>query len=142
MEASYDILVDMRILKSLHIRLIVIALILSVLLPLGSQARKPKWHIVHTGVVVATAFNSLEGQTDKTPWITASGTRCRAGVIASNFLPFGTTVKIEGFGDRIFVVEDRMNRRYAKRLDIWFSDLGKAKDFGVRKVKYHILKAA
>jgi len=128
--------------KRMLIRLLLVALVLCTLLPLGSQARKPKWYTVRSGTVMATAFNSMESQTDKSPWITASGTRCRPGVIASNFLPFGTKVKIDGFGDRIFVVEDRMNKRYSKRIDIWFSDYDNAMKFGVRKIKYHVLKAA
>lgn len=123
-------------------KIVLVVLVLSILLPLGTFARNPKWDVIRSGTVVATAFNSMESQTDSTPWITASGSRCRPGVIASNFLPFGTKVKIEGFGDRIFVVEDRMNKRYSKRLDIWFRSHKEAINFGVRKVKFHVLKAA
>ncbi|MBI5700182.1 3D domain-containing protein [Candidatus Saganbacteria bacterium] len=83
----------------------------------------------------------MESQTDSTPWITASGTRCREGVIASNFLPMGAKVLIEGFGDRVFVVEDRMNKRYNRRIDIWFRDYSDARQFGVRTIKYHVIKA-
>ena len=67
-----------------------------------------RYKVVFSGTVVATAYNSLVGQTDDSPWTTASGTRCRSGVIASNHLPIGTKVMIEGFGDKIFTVEDRM----------------------------------
>jgi len=87
-----------------------------------------------------TAYNSLENQTDSTPWITAAGTRCREGVIASNFLPMRTKVMIEGFGDRIFVVEDRMNRRYNKRIDIWFRSYGDAIQFGRRTLKFYVVE--
>ncbi|MFA6431448.1 MAG: 3D domain-containing protein, partial [Candidatus Margulisiibacteriota bacterium] len=87
-------------------------------------------------------FNSLEGQTDSTPWITASGTRCREGVIASNFLPMGTKVLIEGFGNRVFTVEDRMNKRYTKRIDIWFRHYHDARNFGIRKVKFYVLASS
>lgn len=100
------------------------------------------YRVVHSGTVTATAYNSLAGQTDDTPWITAAGTRCREGVIASNFLPMGTKVVIEGFGSRVFTVEDRMNRRYNKRIDIWFRDYQGAMKFGKRKIKYHVLAAA
>ncbi|MDD5594493.1 MAG: 3D domain-containing protein [Candidatus Margulisbacteria bacterium] len=101
-----------------------------------------RYKVVFSGTVVATAYNSLVGQTDDSPWITASGTRCRSGVIASNHLPIGTKVMIEGFGDKVFTVEDRMNRRYNKRIDIWFKDYQQARKFGVRKVKYHVLAKA
>jgi len=43
----------------------------------------------------------------------------RDGVIATNILPFGTKVRIpEIFGDKVFVVEDRMARKHADRVDI------------------------
>src|SRR3989344_5013785 len=38
--------------------------------------------------VVATAYNSEVGQTDATPFITASGATTPEGIIAANFLPF------------------------------------------------------
>jgi len=98
--------------------------------------------ILYSGTVIATAYNSEPGQTDGSPWTTASGTRCREGVVAANHLPIGTKVMIEGFGDRVFTVEDRMNRRYNKRIDIWFRDHKDAVKFGVRKVRYHILASA
>ena len=106
-------------------------------LPLASSDYK----VVRSGVVTATAYNSLSWQTDASPWITASGTRCREGVIAANFLPFGTKVMIEGFPDRIFVVEDRMHRRHKNRIDIWFRHYKDAKKFGVRKIKYYVLES-
>ena len=63
-------------------------------------------------VVLATAYSSTPDQTDATPFITAWNTRVRDGILAANFLPFGTLVKIpEVFGDKIFVVEDRMHQR-------------------------------
>jgi 3D (Asp-Asp-Asp) domain-containing protein len=49
---------------------------------------------------------------------------------------------IDGFGNRIFTVEDRMNRRYNKRIDIWFRDYDDAMHFGIRTIKYHVLKSA
>ncbi|MDD4179836.1 MAG: 3D domain-containing protein [Candidatus Margulisbacteria bacterium] len=98
--------------------------------------------IAYSDVVIASAYNSLPGQTDSSPWTTASGTRCHEGVIASNHLPMGTRVMIEGFGDKVFVVEDRMNKRYYKRVDIWFRDYNQARKFGVRKLRYYVLASA
>src|SRR3989344_7456364 len=55
-----------------------------------------------TLVVDATAYNSVPEQTNDEPFITASGTYTRDGVIAANFLQFGTTLKIpELFGDKV-----------------------------------------
>lgn len=92
--------------------------------------------------VTATAYNSLPDQTDDTPFITASGTHVRMGVIAANFLPMGTMVKIpEYFGDQVFTVEDRMNPRYDKRIDIWMDGIHEARQFGVRTVAIEVYKA-
>lgn len=93
----------------------------------------------YTMTVTATAYNSLPEQTDSTPFITASGTHVRPGVLAANFLPIGTRVKIpEYFGDQIFIVEDRMNPRYYKRLDIWMESVVDAREFGVRNVTIEV----
>lgn len=120
-----------------RLKVFVLVLLLAGLLAAGGSQR-----IAYSGTVLATAYNSLPNQTDSSPWITASGTRCREGVIASNFLPMGTKVKIAGFGNRIFRVEDRMNKRYKNRIDIWFRDYSDAREFGVRTIKYHVLAKA
>ncbi|MBI2003577.1 MAG: 3D domain-containing protein [Parcubacteria group bacterium] len=90
--------------------------------------------------VSATAYSSTPEQTDHTPFITASGIHVRDGVAAANFLPFGTVFKIpEIFGDKIFVVEDRMNRRYWLNIDIWFPEKELAKEFGIKVVTIEIV---
>src|SRR3989344_2363173 len=74
--------------------------------------------------IVVTPYNSIPEQTDSTPFITATGTTVRDGVIASNYLPIGTKVRFPDlFGSKVFVVEDRMNQRYHKRIDIWSEDV-------------------
>jgi len=90
--------------------------------------------------VEITGYSSVPEQTDNTPFITASGKRVRDGVVATNFLPFGTKIKIpELFGDKIFIVEDRMARRYFHRIDIWFTDTKAARRFGVQQAEIIIL---
>lgn len=90
--------------------------------------------------VHVTGYSSTADQTDDTPFITASGSYVRPGVVAANWLPLGSRVKIpELFGDEIFVVEDRMNKRFSDRLDIWFPDRETAKNFGKRYTKIVIL---
>lgn len=90
--------------------------------------------------VMATAYSSTPDQTDSTPLITASGTHVRDGVVATNFLPFGTVIKIPDlYGEKTFVVEDRMNKRYKFNIDIWFKTRKQAKMFGVKKVKIEII---
>lgn len=101
----------------------------------NSQARDTK-----TFEVMVTAYTSRPEETDETPYLTASGSHVRDGIVASNFLPIGTLIRIsEYFGDKVFIVEDRMNRRYDKRIDIWFNDLNKAKEFGVKFTKIEVL---
>ncbi|MFH1347494.1 MAG: 3D domain-containing protein [Candidatus Margulisiibacteriota bacterium] len=100
-----------------------------------------KYRIAYSDTVVSTAYNSMESQCDSTPWITASGTRCREGVVAANHLPIGTKLVIDGFGGQIFTVEDRMNRRYNRRIDIWFRSYSDAMRFGKRKIRYHVLES-
>lgn len=90
--------------------------------------------------VVATAYSSTPDQTDSTPFITASGTHVRDGVVAANFLPIGTLIRIpEVYGDKVFVVEDRMHKRYSNRVDIWFPSRNEAKQFGVKQIVIELI---
>jgi len=93
------------------------------------ETPKPKWTI-HMPI---TAYSSTLDQTDDTPFITASGTHVRDGIIAANFLPIGTVVKIPKlYGDKEFVVEDRMNKRYFYHADIWMETRREAVVFGLK----------
>jgi 3D (Asp-Asp-Asp) domain-containing protein len=90
--------------------------------------------------VIATAYTSARSQTDSTPCTTANGfdvcKNNQENVIAANFLPFGTKVKLpEIYGDKIFTVQDRMHPRFNNRIDIWMKSLPNAKSFGKKKVK-------
>jgi 3D (Asp-Asp-Asp) domain-containing protein len=90
--------------------------------------------------VTVTAYSSTVDQCDSSPFITASGTRVRDGIIATNLLAFGTKVKFPSlYGDKIFIVEDRMNQRFSNRADIWFETREQAKKFGVRKLEMVIV---
>ncbi|PIR98051.1 MAG: hypothetical protein COT89_01260 [Candidatus Colwellbacteria bacterium CG10_big_fil_rev_8_21_14_0_10_42_22] len=87
-----------------------------------------------------TAYSSEVRQTDSTPFVTASGTTVRDGIVAANWLPIGTKIRIpEIFGDRVFVVEDRMHNRHQDRIDVWFSTRAEAVHFGLKKAKVEIL---
>lgn len=91
--------------------------------------------------VVATGYSSTPDQTDDTPDITANGKHVYDGLIAANWLPLGTRVKIpELFGDKILTVDDRMNERYGYgRIDIWFdAPLSEIREFGVKRVKMEV----
>jgi len=87
----------------------------------------------HSIELPITAYSSEPWQTDSTPFITASNTHVRDGIVATNFLPIGTRVRIPGlYGDKIFIVEDRMNRRYTYHMDIWMSETPDAINFGLQ----------
>lgn len=95
--------------------------------------------------VLATAYSSTADQTDADPWIMANGEQVHDGVVAANFLPFGTKIKIpEFFGEKIFIVKDRMNKRYNAvvplRIDVWFKDRKSARKFGVKETEIIIIK--
>jgi 3D (Asp-Asp-Asp) domain-containing protein len=84
-------------------------------------------------------------QTDSSPCITANGFNvCEHGIedtVATNYLPFGTRVRIpELFGERVFVVRDRMNARYYRKFDIWMKDKAEAIQFGVRVAEIEVLR--
>ena len=87
-----------------------------------------------------TAYSSTPEETDDTPFITALGTETRDGIVATNFLPFGTRVKIpEVFGNKVFVVEDRMHPRKTDFLDVWMPSKEDALNLGIRRAKILVL---
>ncbi len=101
--------------------------------------------VVSTSVHAITAYNSLPEQTNCQPCITANGFNvCEHGIedtIAANFLQFGTKVRIpELFGDRVFIVRDRMNKRYPNRVDIWMLERDDAIEFGIKRAKIEVIE--
>jgi len=101
--------------------------------------------VISVSTHTITAYNSDPAQTDDTPCITANGfdvcEHWQEDTIAANFLKFGTKVRIpELYGDRIFVVRDRMNKRYTSRIDIWMKDKTDARNFGVKVAKIEVVE--
>lgn len=101
--------------------------------------------VVKTMTVIATAYTSAEEETDNTPCITANGydlcENNQENVIAANFLKFNTKVRIPDlYGDQIFTVQDRMNARYDKRIDLWKLSKSRAYAFGKRLVKIEVVE--
>jgi len=90
--------------------------------------------------VTLTAYNAVPGQTDSTPFETASGAYSNPEIVAARSanladeLPFGTIIAVDGtnaskeacgysavaplIGYR--VIEDSMNPRYTDRIDVLF----------------------
>lgn len=96
---------------------------------------------IETRQITVTAYSSTSDQTDDSPFITASGAWVYDGIVASNFLPFGTKVRFpELFRDKIFTIDDRMHERFSDtRVDIWFADRESAKEFGIKETIMEIL---
>lgn len=69
--------------------------------------------------------------------ITANGEKVKTGMIAaSRGTPFGTRIKIKG---RVYVVTDRLAKRFDKRIDIYFNSHKQALKFGVQRLKVEVL---
>lgn len=101
--------------------------------------------IKRSGYYKLTAYNSEAAQTDASPCTTANGFNvCEYGVedtVAANFLPFGAKVRVPDlFGDRVFIVRDRMNPRFDNYIDVWMREKSDAIKFGVQYAKVEVLK--
>ena len=88
--------------------------------------------------VTITAYNPVSTQTDSTPNITASNKEATLGMIAlsrdleKDFgFEFGDPVTIYNIG--VFEFEDRMNKRWKRRVDILMKSEIQAKKFGEKK---------
>ncbi len=88
--------------------------------------------------VTLTAYSSTVKQCDETPYVTASSQSVRIGIIAVSDdlmremgLKFGQRVLIPGHG--FFEVQDRMNPRWKRTVDIWVADRQAALLFGRQK---------
>ena len=97
-------------------------------LPIAGNREAPRTMKINT-----TAYSSDVWQTDSTPFHTADGTYVRDGIVAANFLPLGTRVKFpELYGDKEFVVKDRMNARYYYKIDLWMPETAMARQYGLQ----------
>ena len=88
--------------------------------------------------VTAVAYSPTVDQNDATPCITASGYRVGRDVVATNFLPLGTRIRI---GENTRVVRDRMNEKYNGQyiIDIWHPTRREALAFGAQTLEIEIL---
>ncbi len=95
---------------------------------------------IRKGIII-TAYSSTPDQTDASPFITANGTQVYDGIVACNFLPFGTKVRLPDFsGDKVYTVEDRMAKRFGNKMDIWMGTREMALEFGAQKLTVEILE--
>lgn len=78
--------------------------------------------------VTVTSYNNLTSQTDNTPNITATNRPVREGIVAvspdllkKGIVHYGDLLYISCF-DKWYVVEDTMNPRFEKRIDVFLFD--------------------
>ena len=92
--------------------------------------------------VTATAYNSVRGQTDKSPAVTAYGIRLRPGMrivavsrdLEELGLREGVRLRIDGV-DGEWRVGDRMHGRWKRKIDLYMGeDVQAAKRWGTRRV--------
>lgn len=96
--------------------------------------------IPHKYEVMVTAYSSSPEETDSTPFTTAMNTDVKDGVVAANFLPLGTKIKIPAlFGDKVFTVEDRMHQRKTDFVDVWMFTKEEAQHFGITRAVVEVL---
>lgn len=111
--------------------------LLPILKPTGTEL-----NVVKEIKMVITAYSSSIWETDSSPFITASGAFVKDGIVANNLYPFGTKIRIpEIYGDKIFVIEDRMHSRKGYyHVDIWFPSYWEAKSFGAKRTYIEIIR--
>lgn len=92
--------------------------------------------------VTASAYNSVSYQTSNQPNIGAWGDTLKPGMkciaVSRDLLSMGidhdTKVKITGL-DGIYLVKDKMNLRWKRKIDIYMGEnIKKAKNWGAKKV--------
>lgn len=131
-------------------RLITIYSILSVVFFLGCKEPKENGYTWKSIKVTATAYNSLRSQTSSKPNITAWGDTLKPGMkcvaVSRDLITLGikhnTQIKIKGL-EGIFIVNDKMNKKWRNRIDIYMGvDVTKAKEWGrkKKKIQYRVKK--
>lgn len=92
--------------------------------------------------VNVTAYNSVPSQTDSLPNIAAWGDTLKPHLksiavsrdLINLGMTYNTLVKIEGL-EGVFLVKDKTNPRFSKRIDIFMgNDVQKAKNWGRKKL--------
>jgi len=115
---------------------------------ISCNPKESKNYVWHTKEVTATAYNSLAYQTSSQPNITAFGDSLKPGMkyiaVSRDLLALGlkrnTLVTIDGL-DGIYLVKDKMNRRWKNRIDIYMgNDVKAARKWGRKKlsIKYRL----
>lgn len=110
--------------------------------PILTQSPAP---VVNYIIKTITMYTINEGDklpSDKNFGITASGKRVQANhtIAMGGSYKFGTKIKIEGFGDTIFICEDRGGAINDNIIDLYVDSYNYAIEFGRQKRKIWILQ--
>ena len=128
-----------------------LALLANAIAPVNAPSKVSTTTLRRTYTVQVSAYNSEAAQTDDSPFITANGTHVRDGIVAANIIsssgrniPFDTAIKFKNCGsvpnDKIFIVTDRLNKRYTNNVDIWMESKADALKFGRRTCQIEVLQ--
>lgn len=97
------------------------------------------------GNLTVTAYRSLPEQTDDSPFITSIGERVNNHGVAisqdllrSGAVNYGDLLYIEGVGFR--VVNDCMNARHRKRVDVWVASKDEEHNIGVHRRQVFLIR--
>ncbi|QGY41999.1 hypothetical protein GM415_06080 [Pseudodesulfovibrio cashew] len=115
-------------------------LLVAVLTGLGIAWHVPNPVLWNSLEVTVTAYNSTPGQTSGNPFVAAWGDRLKPGMecvaVSRDLIPLGLGHRAEVYVDGIggpYPVLDKMNRRFKKRIDLYFGvNVKKARKFGER----------
>ena len=111
------------------------------------QLIKDNSDVIELKGITITSYNNEESQTDSTPHIMASNRMVYEGAVAISRdlkekykLRWGDFVLLDS--DRLYVIEDLMNERYEKRIDIFSFDKKRSKkiNFKNKEIKIYKLK--
>ena len=128
--------------KRVLIPLLVACLFMLVGYAMSQPNRVAFWNSME---VTLTAYNSTRAQTDGNPHRAAWNNRLRPGMkavaVSRDLLDLGldnrTEIWIEGL-DGPYRVMDKMNRRYTRRIDVYFGkDVAAAREFGERTARIY-----
>ncbi|MDC0008177.1 3D domain-containing protein [bacterium] len=132
----------------MHNKALLLVFIFCVFLSCGENNDGFEWKTME---VKASAYNSVASQTDGKPSLAAWGDTLVPGqkviAISRDLIALGidhnTQVKIEGLNGT-YLVKDKMNARYTKKIDIFMGkDVARAKEWGIKKltIQYRVKKA-
>ena len=95
------------------------------------------FYYTYLGEAEITGYSSEVGQTDSTPFLTASGATVKKGIAACpRGMEFGADVLIDG---KVYSCQDVMSKKYPNRFDIWFATRQEALDYGLKIKKVYLV---